>query len=236
MKTQARYVRVRGEEIPVTVEKKKVKKFTMRLDKRSGLPVVSAPARSTNAAIDSFINGCADWLEHHYRSRSFFSFPGELKDGDSVLFLGRQCVLKIKKGNKALLQIEDGSPVLYCRAPGDPAADARAYVRAIREMAASLFEGILDRYYPLISGTYPRPAITVKDVTSRWGSAAPSNGSINLSVYLMKVPVRCIESVVLHEVAHFFHMDHGEGFYRVVYSVMPDYDDRHRLLQEYAKL
>ena len=75
----------------------------------------------------------------------------------------------------------------------------------------------------------------MKKMTSRWGSATPAKGHISLNLYLMKAPVSCIESVVLHETAHFLQMNHGDAFYRVVTGIMPDYWERHRQLTRLGK-
>lgn len=54
--------------------------------------------------------------------------------------------------------------------------------------------------------------ITVKDVSTRWGSCS-SLGNINLSLWLMLLPSRYSDYVVKHELAHLDEMNHGARFW-----------------------
>ncbi len=54
--------------------------------------------------------------------------------------------------------------------------------------------------------------ITIRDAKTRWGSCSADN-SINLSYHLMKLPVHLIDYVILHELAHTIHKNHGKNFW-----------------------
>lgn len=59
----------------------------------------------------------------------------------------------------------------------------------------------------------PYNSYRIKNITSRWGSCS-AKGNINLSIYLMKLPDYLIDYVLLHELAHTVHMNHGAEFWR----------------------
>ena len=46
----------------------------------------------------------------------------------------------------------------------------------------------------------------------------------------MQYPLPAIEYVVVHELAHIRHKNHGREFYALVASVLPDYQDRKKQL------
>ena len=48
----------------------------------------------------------------------------------------------------------------------------------------------------------------------------------------MRYPEEAIEYVVVHELAHLVHRNHGKDFYALVASVMPDYKKRDALLKQ----
>jgi predicted metal-dependent hydrolase len=50
---------------------------------------------------------------------------------------------------------------------------------------------------------------------SRWGSCSRKK-SLNFSLYLLLLPEKLIDYVVLHELAHTVEMNHGEGFWRLL--------------------
>jgi predicted metal-dependent hydrolase len=48
----------------------------------------------------------------------------------------------------------------------------------------------------------------------------------------MQYPDAAIDYVVVHELAHIVHKNHGKMFYALIESVLPDYKARIRLLRE----
>ena len=48
----------------------------------------------------------------------------------------------------------------------------------------------------------------------------------------MRYPEEAIDYVVVHELAHIRHKNHGEAFYQLIASVLPDYKERIKLLKE----
>ncbi len=54
--------------------------------------------------------------------------------------------------------------------------------------------------------------IRIKDSKTRWGSCSAKK-NINLSLYLMRLPVHLIDYIILHELCHTIHLNHGEKFH-----------------------
>ena len=55
--------------------------------------------------------------------------------------------------------------------------------------------------------------VTVKNVTSRWGSCSITN-HINLNIHLVRLPQYLSDYVILHELTHTIHKNHGNLFWR----------------------
>ncbi|MDR1865180.1 MAG: M48 family metallopeptidase [Bacteroidales bacterium] len=55
--------------------------------------------------------------------------------------------------------------------------------------------------------------VTVKHLTSRWGSCSRTN-HINLSIHLVRLPEWLQDYVILHELAHTVHKNHGVDFWK----------------------
>jgi predicted metal-dependent hydrolase len=54
--------------------------------------------------------------------------------------------------------------------------------------------------------------LRIKKITSRWGSCSNKN-NINLSIYLMKLPEDLIDYIIIHELTHTIHKNHGPNFW-----------------------
>ncbi len=55
--------------------------------------------------------------------------------------------------------------------------------------------------------------VKIQSSKTRWGSCS-RGGNINLSLYLMLLPIHLIDYVILHELCHTKEMNHGVNFWR----------------------
>lgn len=61
-------------------------------------------------------------------------------------------------------------------------------------------------------------SVKINSSKGRWGSCS-GNRSINLSCYMLLLPLHLIDYVLLHELAHTREMNHGEKFWRFLDSL-----------------
>ena len=69
------------------------------------------------------------------------------------------------------------------------------------------------------------PRVVVADQRKRWGSC-DHRGTIRLNWRIVQAPMRLVDYVVVHELAHLRHRGHGRDYWRAVGRVMPDYERR----------
>jgi predicted metal-dependent hydrolase len=84
-------------------------------------------------------------------------------------------------------------------------------------------------YYSSLMGLAPT-GITITGAEKRFGSCSPKN-RLCFSWRLMQYPEAAIDYVVVHELAHIPHKNHGKAFYTLIESYMPDYKERKKLLR-----
>lgn len=72
--------------------------------------------------------------------------------------------------------------------------------------------------------------IKITSAKKRLGSCSSKN-SLCFSWRLMAFPDEAIDYVVVHELAHIVHKNHGSDFYALVETVLPDYTVRKKLLK-----
>ena len=64
--------------------------------------------------------------------------------------------------------------------------------------------------------------VTIKHNSSNWGSCS-SKGNINLNLTIMRLPRVLQDYVLLHELCHLRHQDHGHGFHLLLEHVLTDH-------------
>jgi hypothetical protein len=154
----------------------------------------------------------------------------ELVNGEGFLYLGRNYRLVIveatgrvslKRGRLCLPEADlpDGCPKLidWYRLRGKAVLKPR-----VRDWSSRL------RVDPI--------SLNVADLGHKWGAASP-NGSVRVHWAAMQLPLRLIDYVLAHELAHVHEPHHGPEFWQLVSRVMPDYGERkHELAQRGAGL
>ena len=85
-------------------------------------------------------------------------------------------------------------------------------------------------HWSAVMGLVPA-GIKITSARTRFGSCSCKN-SICFSWRLMQYPDEAIDLVVVHELCHIAHHDHGAGFYALLGSILPDHRERMKLLKE----
>lgn len=94
--------------------------------------------------------------------------------------------------------------------------------------AAKEIMTVLTEKYAAIMGTEAK-YVGITSAKKRFGSCTGQNG-INYSKYLILYPVKAVEYVTVHELAHTKHHNHSKEFYNYISRFMPDYKTREKLL------
>jgi predicted metal-dependent hydrolase len=72
--------------------------------------------------------------------------------------------------------------------------------------------------------------LRITGAKQRFGSCSAKN-SLCFSYRLLLYPREAVEYVVVHELAHIAHKNHGRDFYALIAAVLPDYRAREKLLK-----
>ena len=74
------------------------------------------------------------------------------------------------------------------------------------------------------------PDVTIRRMTSRWGTCNTQTKRITLNLELAQRDVALLEYVIVHELAHLIERGHNAKFYAVMDAHMPDWRLRRRVL------
>lgn len=103
-----------------------------------------------------------------------------------------------------------------------------------RQQATTVFTQQMRRCFALFPPAFQQqkrlPAITIRKMRRRWGSCS-SKGAVTLNLFLIKLPMDCIDYVIVHELCHLQEFHHGREFYRLLALVMPDWREREKKIE-----
>lgn len=103
-----------------------------------------------------------------------------------------------------------------------------AEIEELRQKAKAYLPGRV-AYWAQRMGVTPT-GVRITAARTRFGSCSGKN-SISFSLYLMQHPPQAIDYVVVHELSHIRHKNHGPAFYAEVERYMPDYRQRQAMLR-----
>jgi predicted metal-dependent hydrolase len=194
--------------------------------------VVKAPETSTLEAIEKKIKKRARWIK---RQITYFNqFDPRTPDrkyvgGESHLYLGRKYRLKIEASDKDKVVLKNG---YFCIETTSNQPDHIKQLMEVwyRRRAKMYLSKIFDACWEdFKKGNLSKPNLKLQKMDKRWGSLS-GKGQLTLNVKLIQTSKECIEYVVIHELCHLTHHNHGTEFYKLLDSTMPDWMKRkHRL-------
>lgn len=103
-------------------------------------------------------------------------------------------------------------------------------VEMLRASAKAYLPGRVAELAALHGFTYNQ--LRIKHNVSNWGSCS-AKGNINLNLNLMRLPEELRDYVIIHELCHLRHLNHGPEFHALLKSMVPAYKECQRELKNY---
>ena len=141
----------------------------------------------------------------------------------------------IEQAQRAMLQARD-QQIHEGNNPNDPHSftwNDAARKRAVQTINAQL-PVLLAKWSPIV-GREPTH-VTLRVMTSRWGSCTPKTGRIRLNLQLGLMDPRFLEYVLVHEMTHLWENGHGEDFQRRMSAYLPQWRQLRRELNRHVVL
>ncbi|WP_303759445.1 M48 family metallopeptidase [Alcanivorax jadensis] len=191
---------------------------------------VRAPQRAPVRMVQAFVDSRRQWI-HSQQQRQASRPRQRWQDGASFPFRGQSLTMDVSAGRNAVT-VSGGYLQIRVSEPESEAAVKQALESWLRKQARPLFEDSIARQFSWFAAQgYTQPVLRVKKMRTRWGSLS-ARGYINLNMALLHYPPAALDYVVMHELCHLQHMDHGPGFHALMDARMPDWRQRKKLLDQ----
>lgn len=198
--------------------------------------VVTAPWTAAVVDVEAVLRRRRKWLLRHRRETAALPPPApprEWVSGETHRYLGRQYRLKVETGVRSEVRLVGRYFRVTVPNPGDRARVRRQMERWYLTHARSVF----GRRLAELIGQTPRlrlkepPPLIVRKLRRRWGSCSPE-GRILMNVDAVKLPLACIDYLLMHELCHMRVPHHGPAFWRLLDACMPDWTHWRRRLDQ----
>lgn len=200
---------------------------------------VDAPQDASPEEVIDAMKRRARWIWQQLeeqRERRRHVLPREYVSGESHFYLGKRYLLKVIKNSN------DAGSVRLWR--GRLEVTVRLHdVHAVRQLlddwyrhrAEEVFARCIADIAQRATWLKSTPDFRLRSMRTRWGSCSPK-GVLLLNPQLIKAPRACIDYVISHELCHLKEHNHSAAYYRLLVTLMPDWEERKRELDGMAEL
>ncbi len=210
--------------LAVDVVRKDIKNVHLSVHPPTGRVTIAAPARLNLDTIRVFAISKLGWIRQQQQKllEQERESPREYLNRESHYVWGKRYLLKVSVSDEPpKVELTHGKMLLRVR-PGTGEDKKQAIVEAwYREQLKQAVPPVIAKWERLMGVKVER--FFVQRMKTKWGSCSPATGSIRLNTELAKKPVRCLEYIVVHELAHLITRHHDERFVALMSQHLPQW-------------
>jgi len=209
--------------LPDQIIRSKRKTLSISINENAEL-IVRAPNRISDQKIQDFINEKENWIT---KNQSVIKARAEdtAKDKNMLLYLGT--LFPLKTDNDAKKISFNGEEFLAGLQNKEKTNKSLKtwYKNKFKEVAVPRLFYFAEKHNLQVN------QVRIKEQKTLWGSCSSRN-NINLNFLLIMAPLKVIDYVIIHELAHTIHKNHSVNFWNAVEEIMPNYKEAKRWLKE----
>lgn len=227
---------IEGKQIAYELERKNVKNLNLHV-RKDGSVYVSANNRVPLEKIDQFLVSKGRFIlnaqKRFEEQKHCEPHPKRYVSGETFYIQGRALRLKVSQSARDYLYSDGVYLFLETKDPSNFSKKERMVFRFLDQQCRELFSEIVSQIYPVFQKYgVAMPILRIRSMETRWGSCMAQKGIITLNKRLLEAPRHCIEYVVMHEFCHFIHPNHSKQYYAFLSMLMPDWQERKKVLDE----
>lgn len=215
----------------------KAKRISIRVKPGEGV-LVAVPRRASFADAERFVLEKKEWLQNAIQKIKLVEQRKTIYTEERQQ-VTRSYFLELKKHDKQIISLKVRNYTISVDYPALLAvSDSRVQKAvdrgiefALKVEAQQYLPGRVEVMAAKFSFRYKK--VTVRNAKTRWGSCSFDN-NINLSIHLMRLPDRLIDYVILHELCHTIHKNHGPKFWAHLDKVSGDAKGMAKEMKEYS--
>ena len=223
--------------IEIEIVRKKIKHTHLSVFPPDARVHVSAPDDLTESDIRSFIVSKIPWIRKQIETvlKQPRQSRREYESGENVYLLGKRYRLVVRQDNKEFAIRTDGhNLVMEGRGLATRSARESKLITWYREELSRTLERLLAKC--AVTAGENEVLFEVRRMRNLWGSCNARKRKIAFNLALARIPIRCIEYVVYHELVHLTVPNHSLLFERKLDRLMPRWRDARKALNDFIAL
>lgn len=224
--------------IEVAVERKAIKHTHLSVFPPDARVHVSAPHDLPDADLRSFLVSKLPWIRRQIAAVLVQPRQSrrEYESGENVYFFGKRYRLQVRKGDaEPSVRVEGKNVVLAGRGLETRAARETRIAEWYREELKRALTRLVARC-AAAAGEDGEIAFEVRRMRNLWGSCNAQKRRIWFNLVLARVPMRCVEYIVTHEIVHLSVPNHSLLFERKMDRQLPRWREVRKELNDFIAL
>lgn len=205
-----------------------------------GRVCVRAPLHVPAQDLDSFVARHEGWIRRKVAEMGARpSWQPIWADGGEWFWRGER--LELRSGGPRGGELRDGAIHLPLRAVPDEEGWRRQVLGWHRRAAGELLAGRAHSLFSLHCGGHRLRGIELRWMRATWGTCSGRRVvdggrevKLRLNPWLASLPPHLCDAILLHELAHVEHMNHGAGFYRRLAQLNPHWREHDAELKQWS--
>lgn len=158
---------------------------------------------------------------------------------DNIVLMVEKQVRKNERNEKTRILGEEVDVVIFNGQTEPELFGSKFYIKDktkldkyLKDYAFIIFKERLDAIYPTFKERIPYPILKIRKMISRWGVCNRKDNSVTLNLELIKMDIKYLDYVIVHELSHFIHFDHSKSFWDTVSKYCKDYKTIRKEMRE----
>jgi predicted metal-dependent hydrolase len=228
MPTAEQTVDIQGETVAYQVRRSE-QASQIRIDADlEGITLIVPEGRDVDP--DALLQEKGDWIlkQKDRFARHRAQMPErQFEEGETFPVLGTERTVVVQDVPASCVEAEE----IRLAASKVEATSLKAELERIyRAQARRHFIERADHFCEVLGVSYEQ--IQIRNQKTRWGSYSQRTGTLSLNFRLLMAPPDIVDYVMVHELAHAEHPNHGARFWRFVEQHVPDYEAKDEWLKE----
>ncbi len=226
-------------EFDIEVEHKAIKNIHLAIYPPDGRVHISVPDYMKDDEVSMFLYTKLLWIRKKYEEVLSQERQDirEYVSGESHYLLGRRYLLKvIPTTERAHIVKKVKYLEMYVRKNATTERRQAVMEEFYRLELRPVVEALVKKWADAMAENPSSFEWTILLMQKQWGSCLTSARKIQFNLLLSRVPLRCIEYIVVHEMLHLKEHRHNKDFVSMLDKYLPDWQLRKKELDEFITL